>query len=104
FDGASWSDDARAFVETARAEGVPVALERSRSGEGGSRGRACRSGTLPVGGRGACLDLLRLAGSGARRTVAGRVAGDTHDGAASRDWLCVLRSLLSEPRHHAARR
>jgi superfamily II DNA or RNA helicase len=35
FDGASWADDARAFVETARAEGVPVALERSRSGEGG---------------------------------------------------------------------
>ena len=35
FDGASWSDDARAFVETSRAEGVPVALERSRSGEGG---------------------------------------------------------------------
>ena len=35
FDGASWADDARAFVETCRAEGVPVALERSRSGEGG---------------------------------------------------------------------
>ena len=35
FDGPSWSDDARAFVETSRAEGVPVALERSRSGEGG---------------------------------------------------------------------
>jgi len=33
FDGASWSDDARAFVETSRAEGVPVALERARSGE-----------------------------------------------------------------------
>ena len=35
FDGASWADDARAFVETCRAEGVPAALERSRSGEGG---------------------------------------------------------------------
>ena len=35
FDGASWAEDALAFVETCRAEGVPAALERSRSGEGG---------------------------------------------------------------------
>ena len=35
FDGAAWADDTRAFVETSRAEGVPVALERSRSGKGG---------------------------------------------------------------------
>ena len=35
FDGASWADDARAFIETCRAEGVPAALERSRSGQGG---------------------------------------------------------------------
>ena len=35
FDGASWAEDARAFVETCRAEDVPAALERSRSGEGG---------------------------------------------------------------------
>jgi len=35
FDGASWAQDARAFLETCGAEGVPVALERSRSGDGG---------------------------------------------------------------------
>ena len=35
FDGAPWADDARAFVKTCRAEGVPAALERSRSDEGG---------------------------------------------------------------------
>ncbi len=35
FDGAHWSDDALAYVQTCRARSVPVALERSRSGVGG---------------------------------------------------------------------
>jgi len=35
FDGARWSEDARAFVETCRVCNVPAALERSRSGNGG---------------------------------------------------------------------
>lgn len=35
FDGESWSSDAMAFLATARELGVPVALERSRSGNGG---------------------------------------------------------------------
>jgi superfamily II DNA or RNA helicase len=35
FDGESWSTDAMAFLATARDLGVPVALERSRSGNGG---------------------------------------------------------------------
>ena len=35
FDGGSWRDDATAFLETSRKLEVPVALERSRSGNGG---------------------------------------------------------------------
>ncbi len=35
FDGESWADDARAYLETCRARNVPAALERSRSGQGG---------------------------------------------------------------------
>ncbi len=35
FDKASWQEDARAFLETCRHFNVPVALERSRSGNGG---------------------------------------------------------------------
>jgi hypothetical protein len=34
-DKASWQEDARAFWETCQVSGVPVALERSRSGNGG---------------------------------------------------------------------
>jgi superfamily II DNA or RNA helicase len=35
FDKATWQDDARAFIETCRQMDLPVALERSRSGNGG---------------------------------------------------------------------
>ncbi len=35
FDGEEWSADALAFFETSRINGVPAAIERSRSGEGG---------------------------------------------------------------------
>ena len=35
FDKSSWQDDAAAFRETCRSLGLPVALERSRSGNGG---------------------------------------------------------------------
>lgn len=35
FDGESWARDALAYIEACRARGVPAALERSRSGEGG---------------------------------------------------------------------
>lgn len=35
FDKASWAEDAGALVEACRAKGVPAALERSRSGNGG---------------------------------------------------------------------
>jgi superfamily II DNA or RNA helicase len=35
FDGENWSIDAVAYLETCRANNVPAALERSRSGEGG---------------------------------------------------------------------
>ncbi|MDZ4095679.1 MAG: DEAD/DEAH box helicase family protein, partial [Paracoccaceae bacterium] len=35
FDKASWAEDASALLETCRAKGVPAALERSRSGNGG---------------------------------------------------------------------
>ena len=35
FDDESWASDARAFIATCREFGVPVALERSRSGNGG---------------------------------------------------------------------
>jgi len=35
FDGALWAADALAYWETCRRRGVPAALERSRSGEGG---------------------------------------------------------------------
>jgi hypothetical protein len=35
FDKKTWQDDARAFLETSREMGVPAALERSRSGNGG---------------------------------------------------------------------
>jgi len=35
FDKASWRDDAGAFLETCRRMGLPAALERSRSGNGG---------------------------------------------------------------------
>ena len=35
FDGENWAADALAMLETCRAKGVPAALERSRSGNGG---------------------------------------------------------------------
>jgi superfamily II DNA or RNA helicase len=35
FDGEEWGADALAFLETCRVNGVPAAIERSRSGEGG---------------------------------------------------------------------
>jgi superfamily II DNA or RNA helicase len=35
FDGGSWADDARAYLEACRAKNIPGALERSRSGKGG---------------------------------------------------------------------
>jgi superfamily II DNA or RNA helicase len=35
FDKKTWQDDARAFLETGKEMGVPAALERSRSGNGG---------------------------------------------------------------------
>lgn len=35
FDKNSWQDDAAAFRETCRSLGLPVSLERSRSGNGG---------------------------------------------------------------------
>lgn len=35
FDKANWADDALAMMETCRLRGVPAALERSRSGNGG---------------------------------------------------------------------
>jgi superfamily II DNA or RNA helicase len=35
FDGADWARDALAYLETCRLRGIPAALERSRSGEGG---------------------------------------------------------------------
>lgn len=35
FDKASWAEDANALLETCRGKGVPAALERSRSGNGG---------------------------------------------------------------------
>lgn len=35
FDGDNWARDALAYMETCRAKGVPAALERSRSGNGG---------------------------------------------------------------------
>lgn len=35
FDKKTWQDDARAFLETSKEMGVPAALERSRSGNGG---------------------------------------------------------------------
>ncbi len=35
FDGKNWTRDISAFREACRAEGVPVAIERSRSGNGG---------------------------------------------------------------------
>ena len=34
FDGTGWKDDVTAFTETCRSVDVPVALERSRSGDG----------------------------------------------------------------------
>ncbi len=35
FDGAGWALDALAYLDAARAAGVPAVLERSRSGDGG---------------------------------------------------------------------
>lgn len=35
FDKSNWMDDVRAFIETCREMGVPTAVERSRSGNGG---------------------------------------------------------------------
>lgn len=35
FDKSHWMDDVRAFIETCRETGVPIAVERSRSGNGG---------------------------------------------------------------------
>lgn len=38
FDGDNWSIDALAYIETCRLSSVPAALERSRSGKGGTSG------------------------------------------------------------------
>ena len=35
FDGKTWGDDASAYLSTCTRRGVPAALERSRSGNGG---------------------------------------------------------------------
>src|SRR5690349_15332468 len=35
FDRKGWQEDARAFLETCRAAGIPAVLERSRSGRSG---------------------------------------------------------------------
>lgn len=35
FDNSGWEDDVRAFLSVCREQGVPAALERSRSGQGG---------------------------------------------------------------------
>jgi len=35
FDSSGWEDDVRAFLSVCREQGVPAALERSRSGQGG---------------------------------------------------------------------
>ena len=35
FDKKSWQEDARAYLDTCATMGVPVSLERSRSGNGG---------------------------------------------------------------------
>jgi hypothetical protein len=50
-DGASWSDDVRAFAQTCAAVGVPALVERSRSGdrETDLRGPASRHSDLRIG-------------------------------------------------------
>jgi len=35
FDGPGWAPDALAYLDAAHSEGIPAALERSRSGDGG---------------------------------------------------------------------
>ena len=42
FDGKTWGDDASAYLSTCTRRGVPAALERSRSGNGGHVWLFCR--------------------------------------------------------------
>lgn len=85
FDGESWALDALAYLETCRLEGVPAALERSRSGNGG-HAWIFFSESIPA--------------REARRLGAMLV---TDDGAPTRNRLPILRSFLSESGHHAGR-
>jgi hypothetical protein len=41
FDKKSWMQDVAAFRDTARTKGVPIAIERSRSGNGAQAARSC---------------------------------------------------------------
>ena len=87
FDKASWRRDANAFLEACRSKGVPAALERSRSGNGGHV-------------------WIFFAEPGARRSRAPprRPSGHRGDGAQSGYRVRVLRPVLPEPGHGAGGR
>lgn len=48
FDKGGWAEDVIAFVETVRRIGLPIAVERSRSGNGATRGSSFRRRSRPV--------------------------------------------------------
>jgi hypothetical protein len=62
FDKASWKEDVAAFGETCRSFGVPVAIERSRSGNGRQVLQYQLIGNEPLG-RGPLMVLLDKSGS-----------------------------------------
>jgi hypothetical protein len=87
FDKSTWKDDVGAFVETARRRGLPVLVERSRSGNG-AHVWFFFSEPVPA--------------SIARKM--GMPRGHRDHVRTPRAQHGLVRSALSEPGHHAARR
>ena len=87
FDKAGWREDAAAFLDTCRRLNLPAALERSRSGRGGTR-----------------LALLRGGHSGRAGPKARLAPPHRDDGSATGHRTGFVRPSLSESGHDAARR
>lgn len=87
FDKASWKDDVGAFIETCRSVGVPVAVERSLSGNGSH----------------AWFFFARPVPAGVARKMGCYLITETMAPAASAQYG-VLRPAVPEPGHDAAGR
>ena len=69
FDKNTWQEDARAFVDTCKIEGIPAALERSRSGNGAH-----------------VWIFFKKAGTGSQGAKTRIIFNDKNPGSATRNW------------------